>query len=334
MASLHVESIRGSLAESVHRISAAVVDADGKLVAHSGEPTLRTFLRSAAKPFQAMPLVVDGVLEHYRISDEELALCCASHNSEAYQVAKVRALLARIGCQESDLACGPHRALLRDLALPDTEPAGPEHAEVPPSPIASNCSGKHTGMLALARHHGWEVHEYHLRTHAVQQRCKRELAHWSGLAEGDLGEATDGCGVVCFALPLTNMARAFARLAGTTEKPEGAIVRAMTTHPDLVAGRGRPCTAIMRAYPGKVLAKVGAEGVYGATLLDRGLGIALKAEDGHTWAAVVALLAVLDALDLIPSPQDALPAFGRILTRNTRGETVGYLRAAGSLTFD
>ena len=294
-----------------------------------------TFLRSAAKPFQAIPLIDDGVADRFGITDEELALCCASHNSEAYQVEKVRELLSRVGCAEADLACGPHRALSRELALPDD--AGkrePRYAEVPPTPIASNCSGKHTGMLALARHHGWETRGYHLAGHPVQDRCKGEVARWAGLRAADLGEAVDGCGVLCFRLPLQRVAAAFARLGTGTGSAERAIVRAMTTHPELVAGRGRFCTALMGAYPGRVLAKVGAEGVYGAILLDRGLGVALKVEDGHSWAAVAAVLAVLAALELEPSPEQALRQFAQMTLANTRGETVGALRAAGSLTFD
>jgi L-asparaginase II len=206
--------------------------------------------------------------------------------------------------------------------------------DVPRTPIASNCSGKHTGMLALALHHGWRRGGYQQADHPVQRRCREEVARWAGLSVDEVGVAVDGCGVSCFAMPLERMASAFARL-GTSDEPAAQIVvAAMTKHPDLVAGRGRLCTELMRAYSGRILAKIGAEGVYGVALLERGLGIALKVEDGDSWSSMIALLAVLEALGVQPSPATSLPDFAEIPIRNTRGEPTGALRIAGSLTFD
>ncbi len=330
-AGLVVESVRGGIVESVHRVAVAVVDADGRLRARSGDPDLVTFVRSAAKPFQALPLLEDGAAERFGVREDELALVCASHNSEPAQVDLIRALLTRIGLAESDLACGPHRPLSADLALAAENQASPP--EVPRTPLASNCSGKHTGMLAVARHQGWPTRGYHEPGHPVQRRCKEVLAHWAGLPVDRMGEGVDGCGVVSFALPVRALALAYARLGASKEAAPQRVVRAMIGHPDLVAGRGRPCTALMSAYPGRVLAKVGAEGVYGAAILDRGLGVGLKVEDGNTWAAVVALWSVLEQLELDPPPSAAVPRFAAIPVRNTRGETVGSLRASGKLTF-
>ena len=357
VAELVVESLRGGLVESVHRVSVAVVDADGRLVAAAGNPELPTFVRSAAKPFQALPIVEDGAAERFGVSQEELALICASHNSEPDQVAIVRGLLERIGAAEGDLACGPHRPLSADFALP--APTGARDVRSPISDVrrgaagagsrdrtsdirhrgggdgrlSSNCSGKHTGMLALARHHGWKTAGYHESTHPVQRRCRESLARWSGLAPESLREGVDGCGVVAFALPLSRLALAYARLVASSEPGPRAIVGAMMGHPALVAGQGRPCTALMEAYPGRLLAKVGAEGVYGAALPERRLGIALKVEDGHTWAAVVALWTTLAQLGLDPPLAERVPQFATIPTLNTRGETVGSLRARGEITF-
>jgi L-asparaginase II len=348
VAELVVESLRGQLVESVHRVSLAVVDADGRLVARAGDPELTTFIRSAAKPFQALPVVEDGAAARFGMSEEELALLCASHNSEPGQVAIVRGLLERIGAQEDELACGPHRPLVADFTLP-APPDAPKRAEAGRSRqkrtpgaspgnaqngrLASNCSGKHTGMLALARHHGWPTAGYHEATHPVQQRCRESLARWSGLPPEALVEAVDGCGVVAFAVPLSRLALAYARLAASPEPAPRAIMQAMMGHPELVAGQGRPCTALMAAYPGRLLAKVGAEGVYGAALPERRLGIGLKVEDGHTWAAVVALWAVLGQLDLDPPVAERVPQFAKIPTFNTRGETVGHLQGRGEITF-
>jgi L-asparaginase II len=331
MPTLVVESRRGDLLESIHRVSVAVTDTKGALVASAGDPHFRTFLRSAAKPFQCIPLVANGAMERFGFSQDDVALSCASHNSEAEQVQRVQSMLDRVGCAESDLACGPHRPLWRDLALP-SEVKG--MVEVPRTRVASNCSGKHTGMLAVARHAGWPTTGYHLHNHPVQEGCRREMLRWSGTAPGEMGSAVDGCGVECFSLPLDRMAVAFAAL-GISSDPAARVVRdAMMKRPELVAGRGRLCTAIMQSYSGQVLAKIGAEGVYGAALPARGLGVGIKVEDGHAWAACLALLAVLEQLGLEPSPRKKLAAYAEIPNRNTRGEVVGVMKVAGSLTFN
>ncbi len=336
---LVVESVRGAITESVHRVSVAVVDHAGRLQARSGDPDLVTFARSSAKPFQALPLLEDGAAERFGVREDELALVCASHNSEPAQVDLIRGLLTRLGFTESDLACGPHRPLSADFALTDEDgaasrPKPPRRkAGMRQGALASNCSGKHTAMLALARHRGWPTRGYHEPDHPVQRRCKEALVRWTGLPAERIGEGVDGCGVVTFALPLRSLALAYARLGVSEEPAPRTVVRAMTRHPHLVAGRGRPCTALMSAYPGRVLAKVGAEGVYGAALLDRGLGICLKVEDGHNWAAVVALWSVLEQLKLDPPLSETVPRFAAIPVRNTRGERVGSLGASGKLTF-
>jgi L-asparaginase II len=323
--------------ETRHRVHAAVVDAGGRVVAEAGDPGLVTFWRSGAKPFQAFPLVADGVVGRFGMTVQELAICCASHSSEPAQVQLVRDLLAKIGCTERDLMCGPHPPLSPVVAQ-DYATRG-----VRLTAVYSNCSGKHAGMLALARHHGWPVEFYARREHPVQQRCLTEVSRWSGVPLERVGTAVDGCGVVCFALPLRNMAWAYAKLSnaergmGNAEStgalpfriPNSAfrIVEAMLRHPELVAGEGRPCTEMMRAHPGRVITKVGAAGVYCGLLTREGWGIALKVEDGHHDAAVLAMVAILIDLGLRPQPE-ALRSQPIV---NTRGETVGELRVNGGL---
>jgi L-asparaginase II len=334
MTDLRVRTYRAGILDSEHRVSAAVCHPDGTLVAVSGNPERVVITRSAAKPFQALPLVADGAAERFAVSDAELALACAWHNSEQRQVAVVAAFLARIGCSEDDLACGPHRALVADFSVPlgDTRPA--EEVEIaPPSNLASNCSGKHTGMLALAKHRGWETAGYHVAGHPVQHRAKEVLAHYAGLAPSALGEGVDGCGVVAYALPLGNMARAFAAIAADEGEAPRRIVGAMVGHPENVAGHRRLCTEVMQAYPGKVLAKVGAEGVYGAALIDRQLGIACKVEDGGNAAAMPALVAILEQLGLERPAGSPLQRFAELAVVNTRSEPVGVTRAEGELAF-
>src|SRR5437867_5616167 len=204
---MRVEQLRGGVVESAHTVHVAVVDREGRLVARAGDPDLVTFWRSAAKPFQAVPLVTDGVVEHFKISTAELALCCASHSSEPGQVALVRDLLAKIGCSERDLLCGAHSPLSERVAQ-DYATRG-----VRLTAVYSNCSGKHAGMLALARHHGWPTEFYTRLEPPVQQRCLEEASRWTEVPKGEIRTAVDGCGVVCFGLPLRNMALAYARLA-------------------------------------------------------------------------------------------------------------------------
>jgi L-asparaginase II len=251
----------------------------------------------------------------------ELAICCSSHSSEPAQVQLVRDLLAKIGCSERDLMCGPHPPLSTAVAE-DYATRG-----VRLTAVYSNCSGKHTGMLALARHHGWPVEFYTRLEHPVQQRCLAEVSRWSGVPKERVGTAVDGCGVVCFALPLTGMAWAYAKLGKGEEGRGKSIVAAMLRHPELVAGEGRPCTEMMRAHPGRVLVKVGAAGVYCGLLMREECGIALKVEDGHGPAAVLAMAAILAELGVRPQPE-ALRSQAII---NTRGETVGELRVNGGL---
>ena len=342
-----VELRRGSVVESRHRVHVAVVDDGGRLVAHAGEPDLITFWRSAAKPFQAMPLLTDGAADRFGLTMAELALCCASHSSEQGQVALVRDLLVKIGCTERDLLCGPHTPLSPAVAR-DYDTRG-----VRLTAVYSNCSGKHAGMLALARHHGWPIEDYTRPDHPVQQRCLTEVSRWTGVPASHIGVAVDGCGVPCFALALRAMAGAYAAL-GRKEKGEGRagaamptappseplpspfapdapaasrIVEAMLRHPELIAGEGRACTDLMRAHPGRVIVKVGAEGVYSGLLVRERWGIALKVEDGHTVAAELAITAVLSQLGLRPQPAHLE---SRPVT-NSRGQTVGSVRVSGEV---
>jgi len=331
MSPLRILSTRGSLIESTNEVHAAVSDAAGRLLAWCGDPERVTVLRSAAKPFQALPLLLDGAAERFAVSDEELALACASHNSERSQVKLVAEWLGRIGCVEFDLACGPHPPLSTELSVRGPDTPTPEPA--PPSPLASNCSGKHTGMLALARHHGWPTAGYNAAGHPVQDRILDVMSEYADLEPDAVGQAVDGCTAVTFALPLRNMALSFARLVASRDPAPRRVVHAMVSRPDLVAGHGRLCTAVMAAYPGQVLAKVGADGVYGAAVMDRGLGIALKVEDGNWRACNVALVAVLEQLGLTPSPSQTLARYATVPVRNTRRQDVGVMRADGSLAF-
>jgi L-asparaginase II len=331
---LRVEATRGPLSESVHDVSAAVVHADGRLFASSGNPGHVTWWRSAAKPFQAMPLVEDGVAERFGLGESELALACASHSSEAVHLEAVDRFMAKVGVTEADLACGIH------------PPISPEVAKAvlcgisTMTPKWSNCSGKHTGMLALAKHHGWPLAGYNASGHPVQDRILDVLTQWTDVHRDAIAIAPDGCTAACFAIPLRNMALAYARLGASEEAAPRRLTHAMMKHPFLVAGTGRLCTDLMAAWPGDIIAKVGAEGIYCAALRWLGLGVALKVMDGHGPASAVALVEVIRqvlergaransaAHSLVP-----LAAYARLPIVNTRGTVTGELRPAGSLRF-
>ena len=332
MSDLRVEAIRGPAVESVHRIHASVCDAEGRTIATAGDPSFLTFWRSAAKPFQALPLVEDGVVERFGLGSDMLALACASHSSEPVHLEVTDRMLAAIGCTEADLACGPH------------PPLGPKVARemaakgIHPTPRWSNCSGKHAGMLALAKHHGWPTKGYETAGHPVQNRIMTAITRWTGLDASELVLGVDGCTVVCHGLPVSAMARAYAGLA-VAPTPELARVRdAMLAHPLLIAGEGRICTELMQALPGQVIAKVGAEGIHCAALPAAGIGIALKVEDGDMRASGPALIAILRQLESRLPVASRLP--GGALTpsevhpiKSTRGARVGEVRPAGSLRF-
>jgi L-asparaginase II len=331
---LRIETTRGELVESVHLVSVAVVAASGALLATSGNPDLVTWWRSAAKPFQALPLLQDGAADRFELTNEELALCCASHSSEPRHLEVVSRLMTRLGITDQDLSCGVHPPL-----SPVVAQAVVRGAAVP-TPRWSNCSGKHAGMLALAKHHGWPLAGYHAAGHPVQERILREVSRWTGVAVPAIALAIDGCTAVCFGLPLRAMALAYARFGASDEVAPRRLANAMTGDPFLIAGTGRLCTDLMCAWPGGVLAKVGAEGIYSASLPSLGLGIALKVEDGETRAGSLALLEVLRQLLGQLAPGQGPDFSGRELARydrqplrNTRGTVTGELRAAGVLRF-
>lgn len=325
-----VEFTRGGLVESIHPVALAVTDAAGALVASAGDPDLSTFWRSAAKPFQALAMVADGAAERFGLGSEAIALSCASHSSEPAHVALASQMLAAIGCTEDDLACGPHPPLSRAIH------EGALRNGTPITAAWSNCSGKHAGMLALARHRDWPTAGYERAGHPVQERIQELILEWTGVGRADLHLGVDGCTTVCFGLPLRAMALAYARLGVSTE-PAAVLVRdAMLRHPDLVGGTRRLCTDLMRESGGRILAKVGAEGVYSAAWPELGLGLSLKVTDGDARSTSVALMGALSRLAVhfgSAFPSDALARHAEPEIRNTRGQATGVIRAVGNLQF-
>jgi len=335
MSEVLVEVRRGGYVESVHRGSVAVADPRGRLIAWVGDPDYYTFMRSAAKPIQALAVVETGAYEAFGFDERELAVMCASHNGEPFHVEAVLGILRKIGLDESYLKCGVHPP----YHAPSAEALVREGRT--PSAVHCNCSGKHAGMLAVARHMGWELDGYWRPEHPVQKLCLRNLAEVADYPEEKIGVATDGCGVCVFALQLRKMAQAFARLADPEDPGSGLdtrrakaaalVVRAMRTHPEMVDGTDGFYTVLMQSLP--VVAKSGAEGVGCFGVPGRGLGGAVKVDDGNSRATRPAVLRTLEALGVF-SPEradDPLRSFRRPANFNNRGEVVGFIEPVFSL---
>ena len=277
--------------------------------------------RSAIKPFQAIPLVESGAVDTLRLGTEELALACASHGGEPPHVMRVGAWLAQIRCTAADLECGTHPPVTADAA------AALLRAGEAPCPLHHNCSGKHTGFLALARQAGWPTKGYSEPDHPVQRVALDALAKMAGADASTWPVVRDGCNAANVFLPLRSLAAAWARLGTTPASLR--LIGAMKTHPVLMSGHGHSCATMIGALKGRGVVKTGAEGVYAGALPDRGLGIAVKIDDGANRAAVTAisnLLAWLDAFK--PDDAGALQALRAPAIRAAVGTAIGRLRAA------
>jgi len=282
---------RGPVVEAVHVVHAVAVR-DGRIVDQAGDPELVTFYRSSCKPIQALPLA----RERPDVTETELAIACASHRAEPQQLEAVRTLLARAPATEEDLECGPQ------------EGRGP-------SRLSHNCSGKHSGFLAVCQSRGWPTQGYRLSTHPMQQALLAEIAGAAELPEDEIATAVDGCGVATFAMTLERMAHSFSRLAGLDGGAR--VVAAMAANPALIGyERGATDTDLMRLKPGWV-AKGGAEGLICAAT-DDGTGIALKSEDGNMRGLRPALASFLGLGE----------EFGTVPVENSRGERVGEVSVA------
>jgi L-asparaginase II len=321
------EVLRGGVVESVHVGSVAVVDRHGRLLYSAGDAATLTFTRSALKPLQALPFVAGGGVERFGYSQPQVALLCASHSGEPRHVDAVADMLARAGKEVEELQCGTHAPTYFN-----------ERGEVPPpppySPLAHNCSGKHSGMLAYCVQCGHGTHDYLTFDHPLQQSIRRAVACFTATPEDQLVAGVDGCSAPNYAVPLSRLALAFARL-GSAEidadygRAPKVLADAMTSHPEMVSGERRNDLALTRAGRGDWVTKVGAEGVQAIGIRSRGWGIAIKVADGNSRGLHPATVAVLDQLDLLDEVgREVLAGWGHPLVRNYRGIATGDVRAA------
>jgi L-asparaginase II len=310
---------RGALVENVHRGRVAVCDPEGELLEVVGDAEGYAYARSSAKPFQVVPLVLSGAADSSGLTDEELAVACASHNAEEPHLAAVRSILQKADLSESDLQNGVHPPLYAPAAAELARSGGE------PGAIHGNCSGKHAGMLAVCVHEGWETGSYRDPEHPLQRWILEIVAAICGLDADNVLLAGDGCGVPTFGLPLKSLATGFARLATGERLPEdlseaAAKIRgAMREHPYMVAGTGRFDTAVMSGTD--LVAKSGAEAVFCAGSPE-GWGLALKISDGASRALRPAALATLARRGVeVPGEPDSRPV------HDLHGETVGSVES-------
>jgi L-asparaginase II len=290
---------RGTAVESVHRGAVVAVDSAGAIAFAIGDPDLRSFARSAIKPIQALPLAADGGIERFGFTLSELAGVCGSHSGEDFHLAAVRSILGKIGLAETALQCGGHFPFYQPTA--DAMRARGEA----PQPIHDNCSGKHAGMLALARLRAWDERTYVSPVHPVQARIREAIVALTGSHVAITTSAVDGCGVPTYHVALRELATAFARLAAPAvldapwQEAARTVTSAMMRFPEMVAGTGRLETVLMGVAAGRLFVKSGGEAIYAVGVPDRGLGVALKIEDGTSRAVGAVVIEALRQLEVL-----------------------------------
>ncbi|HEX3250756.1 MAG TPA: asparaginase [Pyrinomonadaceae bacterium] len=332
-----VEVKRGSITESRHRGHIVAVEPDGNIIASLGAPHNVTYLRSSAKPFQALPLLLTGAADRFGFTDREVALACASHNGEPIHTEIAASMLRKIGLGPEALKCGVHEPYSAEAAR-ELRERGEE-----PNVLHNNCSGKHIGMLAVALHLGASIENYDSPENPVQKAIADVLAEFSDVAVTDMAVGIDGCGAPIFGITMRAMALTYARLVSppasfdeATRDACARVVRVMTAYPELIGGTSeRLDTEVMRAARGRVVSKVGADGVYTAGILPceewpNGLGFALKIEDGDDRRArptvVVESLRQLGVLR--DESLEAVSRYAFFPVKNRRGDLVGEIRAS------
>ena len=321
--------IRGGEIESVHRGHLAVVGKDYKVMYSVGEPQNKTYWRSAAKPFQVLPMIEASGIERFGFDDEEIAVMTASHGGEEKHVERVRSIFNKMGCGLEALDCG--------RAAPMYWPAAKGLVEKKEEygQVHNPCSGKHSSMIALALTKGYEIKNYINPDHPVQKEMLEVVSDVTGLAAKDIRIGVDGCGVPVFGLPVYNMAVAYSKLAAPRDVKNAAreialsrVAGAMTGNPFYVAGSGRLDTLLMEATSGRLVAKLGAEGVYCVGIIGEGVGIALKIEDGSSRAIDVVITELLNRLGLISEKEyESIREKCKTQLRNHRMDVIGEIRA-------
>lgn len=325
--------IRGETVESIHRGHLLIIDGEGRPIASLGSAETIAFIRSSAKPFQLLPFLLGGGAEAFGFLESEIALACASHSGERIHTTIAETMLRKAGFSESDLKCGAH--------LPFNEARAAEmiRAGEEPTQLHNNCSGKHAAMLAFAKLVGADAATYDLLENPVQQAILQTIADFTETPAGEIPIAVDGCAAPNFALSLAAMAKGFLKLVFPPEDFSEALKKAcrrtasaMMNYPELIGGTERLDTILMQGARGKLISKIGAEGVWLCGVLPSekwksGLGIALKIEDGDDKRArAVISIEVLRQLEIFDAKK--LKDYSPLSIKNRRGDPVGRVEAS------
>jgi len=317
---------RGNYIGSVHRGVAVVADPAGQMIQAFGDVTQPVFLRSAAKPFQVMPAVLSGGIDGFGITEQELAVLCASHSAEPRHMEAVLSVLQKIGLDEGSLQCGIHPPIDQETAIARWQ------AGIAPSPVCNNCSGAHAGMLVACRALDFSIDGYGRPDHPLQRMTRDVLSAFTDVPADEIEYGVDNCAVPAFRFPLLQSAMAFARLMTQecVEQPlqeaSARVVRAMMTYPAMVGGAHSFDSDLMAAAHGEIVSKSGAEGFQGVGLRTMGAGVAIKVSDGNSRAVPPASLAILNGLGVLDEDmQERLAEYNRPEQMSARGEPVGDL---------
>jgi len=326
-----IELTRNGISECLHLGALAVTDTQGRVVAHVGNPHWLCFTRSTLKALQALPLIQSGGVQQLALTSKELAVMCASHNGEDMHVEQVSSILQKSGNTYQQLRCGchvPYRFSFNDQPLPEGFVVDERH---------HNCSGKHSGFLAYCVQHGLPTDSYTDVNHPLQLHIRQAVAHLAGLNEQELALGIDGCSAPNYAMPLSRLARSYARLAqpgsdGLYGESLQQLGEAMSAHPELVSGTGRNDADFMRAGRGDWVTKVGADGVQVVASRARGQALAIKVMDGNKAALFAATVEALDQLGWLDDAQrEALVPWRAQVLLNVAGLPVGERRSVFKL---
>jgi len=323
---------RSNLIESRHRGDISITAPDGKLLYYQGDPNKITYIRSAAKPFQVLPVIYLKAADHFNFNNKEIAVMCASHNGEKKHIKTVRSILDKIDVTEDKLRCGVHDPYFKKAAhklyLSGNKP----------TEIHNNCSGKHAALLSLCKYNNWDLDNYLDKNHPVQQLMLKTISEITETKKEDVILGEDGCGVVVFGLSIKKMALGYAKLANPdylSEKYKDAakrVTKSINDHPDMIAGTKRFNTDLIEAMGDKVTGKMGAEGVFCLGLYDNGPGICIKVEDGNSRAIPPAIMEVLNELRYLSEDNvKNLKKYIKPEVKNHHKNKVGYIEQIISL---
>lgn len=294
---------RGEVIECIHRGDVVVVDLNGDILHQVGDPHKFTYFRSAAKPIQAINVLVSGAFEKYNITKKELAVICSSHYAEETHLSSVESILQKIGLEKSNVLGGIVHSLSYDVAIKHARDQKELDATI------SDCSGKHSGMLAVCKLKNYSIHDYLNPEHPLQREILQIISDVCDISIENMKIGIDGCSAPVHAMPLYNMALGYARISNASffqnhyESAANKIFEAMTKHPEMVSGTNGFCSEFIAATNKRMIGKVGAEGVYCVGIKDKGIGIAVKIENGNMKMLSPVVIEVLNQLDLLTNSE-------------------------------